>query len=177
MTISPASARSLSLNPLGLAWFALLVISAIPMFWLGFTSLAAAWVTPEYSQGPIIPLISLYLFLRELRHSPPAPPGTAVNRVPGILVILFALTFAILGNLVRIPDVVTYALIIWVMGVVLVGFGWAKGVFWQDGILLGNDDFTLQSADVAPVPLPAAGLLLAAGLGGLAALRRKRKAA
>ena len=127
MTISPASARSLSLNPLGLAWFALLVISAIPMFWLGFTSLAAAWITPEYSQGPIIPLISLYLFLRELRHSPPAPPGTPVNRVPGILVILFALSFAILGNLVRIPDVVTYAFIIWVMGVVLVGFGWANG--------------------------------------------------
>jgi hypothetical protein len=30
---------------------------------------------------------------------------------------------------------------------------------------------------VAPVPLPASGLLLLAGFGGLAALRRKRKAA
>lgn len=125
--ISPSSARSLNLNPLGLAWFALSVVSAIPMFWLGFVSLGNAWSTPEYSQGPIIPLISLYLFLRELRHNPPAPPSTAVNRGPGILVILLALSLAILGNLVRIPDVVTYAFIIWVMGVVLVGFGWEKG--------------------------------------------------
>ena len=127
MTVYSPSARSLRLNPLGLAFFLLLVVSAIPVFWLGFTSLAAAWSTPEYSQGPIIPLISLYLFLRELRHTPAAPAGTVVNRVPGIAVIVFALGFAILGNLVRIPDVVTYALIIWVMGVVLVCFGWAQG--------------------------------------------------
>ncbi len=127
MTISPSPARSLSLNPLGLAWFALLVVSAVPMFWLGFLSLAAAWATPEYSQGPIIPLISLYLFLRELRRRPAPPAGTAANRVPGIVVILFALVFAIFGNLIRIPDVVTYAFIIWVMGVVLVGFGWGQG--------------------------------------------------
>lgn len=127
MTIYSSPARSLRLNPLGLAFFLLLVVSAIPVFWLGFTSLAAAWSTPEYSQGPIIPLISLYLFLRELRATPAAPPGTVVNRVPGIAVIVFALGFAILGNLVRIPDVVTYALIIWVMGVVLVCFGWAQG--------------------------------------------------
>ena len=127
MTISPSPARSLSLNPLGLAWFLLLIVSALPVFWLGFTSLAAAWSTPEYSQGPIIPLISLYLFLRELRRHPAPPIGTPANRVPGIAVILFALAFGIFGNLVRIPDVVTYAFIIWVMGVVLVGFGWTQG--------------------------------------------------
>lgn len=127
MTISPSPARSLGLNPSGLAWFLLLVLAPVPVFWIGFVSLGQAWMTPEYSQGPIIPLISLYLFLRELRHNPPAPPGTPVNRVPGVLVLLFALAFALFGNLVRIPDVVTYAFIIWVMGVVLVGFGWEKG--------------------------------------------------
>lgn len=41
--------------------------------------------------------------------------------------IVFALAFGILGNLVRIPDIVTYALIIWVGGVVLTGFGWERG--------------------------------------------------
>lgn len=51
----------------------------------------------------------------------------------------------------------------------------ASGQIFADG--LGNDDFTLASANVAPVPVPAAGLLLAGAVGGLAALRRKRKAA
>ena len=46
---------------------------------------------------------------------------------------------------------------------------------WPDG--LGNDKFTVASIDVSAVPLPAAGWLLVAGLGGLAALRRKKAAA
>jgi len=41
----------------------------------------------------------------------------------------------------------------------------------------GAPDGALASVSVAPVPVPAAGLLLVGGLGGLAALRRKRKAA
>lgn len=40
-----------------------------------------------------------------------------------------------------------------------------------------NDNFTLASATISPVPVPAAGLMLVGALGGLAALRRKRKAA
>jgi hypothetical protein len=49
----------------------------------------------------------------------------------------------------------------------------ASGTFLADG--LGNDDFTLSGFTVAPVPLPAAGLML---IGGMAALggMRKRKA-
>lgn len=114
-------------NPVGLVWFIALIAVAIPIFWLGLQSLGAAWITPEYSHGPLIPLISLYLFLRELRKSPPMDPTRAVNRIPGIVVIMIGLTLGIFGNLVKIPDIITYALIIWVGGIVLTGFGWDRG--------------------------------------------------
>ena len=41
----------------------------------------------------------------------------------------------------------------------------------------GFADGSLASVSVAPVPVPAAGLLLLGGVGGLAAVRRKRKTA
>lgn len=129
--ISAPSRNSVSaalnqVNLTGLFWFALLVLSALPVFWIGFVSLAEAWMTPEYSHGPLIPLISLYLFLRELRHAP-ASAGTDRTRWPGVVVIALGLALGILGNIVRIPDVVTYAFIIWTGGVVLAVFGWDRG--------------------------------------------------
>jgi exosortase D (VPLPA-CTERM-specific) len=116
-----------AVNPVGLGWFSLLILSALPIYWIGLKAMGEAWLTPEYSYGPLIPLISLYLLLRELRANPPAPPGTPTDRRAGILLLLFGLVFGIFGNLVRIPDVVTYALIIWAGGVTLTGFGWAQG--------------------------------------------------
>ncbi|WP_386685045.1 VPLPA-CTERM-specific exosortase XrtD [Loktanella sp. R86503] len=113
--------------PVGMLWLVLLALAAVPVFWLGFVSLGQAWMTPEYSHGPLIPLISLYLFLRELRYAPPAPIGARVSRAPGIAIIALGLVGGIFGNLVQIPDIVTYAFIIWVAGVVLTGFGWAQG--------------------------------------------------
>ena len=128
MALSPTSpSRSLPVNLAGLGWLGLLIAASLPIFWLGFASLGVAWLTPEYSYGPLIPLISGYLLLRELRLSPPAPPQTPADRRFGIVVVAFALVFGIFGNLVLIPDMVTYALIIWVSGVVLVGFGWDQG--------------------------------------------------
>lgn len=127
MTTSAPSSIPVATNPVGFGWFLLLIVAAIPVYWLGFVALGQAWITPEYSHGPLIPLISLYLFLRELRNGPPLDPSAPASRWQGIAVIAFALTLGILGNLVRIPDVVTYAFILWVMGVVLVGFGWQRG--------------------------------------------------
>ncbi|WP_138465069.1 VPLPA-CTERM-specific exosortase XrtD [Poseidonocella sp. HB161398] len=110
----------------GFTWLVLAIAAALPVFWYGFTALARAWVTPEYSHGPLIPLISLYLFLRELRHSPPAP-DIVPRRWPGVAVMLFALAVAALGNIVDIADIVCYALIVYIMGLVLVCFGWDRG--------------------------------------------------
>ena len=116
-----------AVNPTGLIWFVAMIVVALPIFWLGLRSLGAAWMTPEYSHGPLIPLISLYLFLRELRQAPPVDRSAKVNRLPGIIVMMAGLALGIFGNLVQIPDIVTYALIIWTGGVVLTGFGWDRG--------------------------------------------------
>ena len=114
-------------NPTGLLWFAILTLAAIPVFWLGFVSLIQAWSTAEYSHGPLIPLISLYLFLRELRQEPVVDRDGPKTRWPGLVVVALGLALALVGNIVRIPDVVTYAFIIWTGGVVLTVFGWEKG--------------------------------------------------
>lgn len=116
-----------SLNPAGLGLFLALLALALPVFWMGFVSLVDAWTSPEYSHGPLIPLISLYLFLRELRGEERLDPTVAVRRGPGIAVLALGLAVALLGNVVRIPDIVTYGFIIWVGGVVLTVFGWERG--------------------------------------------------
>ena len=128
--LSTSGFTPVGINLTGLFWFVLLVAGSIPIFWIGIVSLAQAWTTPEYSHGPLIPIISLYLFLRELRKEP-LPDLNVTDRWPGILVIIFALMLAVLGNLTRIPDIVTYAMIIWIGGVVLTVFGWKRGIRHQ----------------------------------------------
>jgi exosortase D (VPLPA-CTERM-specific) len=123
-----------SLNAPGLFWFVLLVAGSLPLFWIGIVSLGQAWSTPEYSHGPLIPLISLYLFLRELRHTPPLAEAPT-DRARGVGVILLGLLVALLGNLARVPDIVTYAMIIWTGGVVLTIFGWKRGIRHQLPVL------------------------------------------
>lgn len=127
---SPRLFTDVSFNPYGLGWFTVLILGSVPVFWIGLASLVKAWMTPEYSHGPLIPVISLYLFMRELR-SKPVPEPEVRDRWPGVLVILFGLALAVFGNLTRIPDIVTYALIIWVGGVVLTLFGWKRGMQHQ----------------------------------------------
>jgi len=82
----PIVGQTRKVNPVGFGLFVLLLLVSIPVFWIGFVSLAKAWATPEYSHGPLIPLISLYLFLRELRQSPPVEM-TVNDRMPGLIVI------------------------------------------------------------------------------------------
>ncbi len=118
------------INSAGLFWFALLVLGSVPIFWIGLVSLAQAWSTPEYSHGPLIPFISLYLFLREMRALPVPDPQVS-DRWPGIVVLVCALVVAVFGNLTAIPDIVTYAMIIWISGGVLIIFGLKRGLKHQ----------------------------------------------
>jgi len=119
--------RGVFVDPLGFGLLLALCVASLPLFVLGFSELGQAWGTAEYSHGPLIPLISLYLFLRELRRAPPSDPSAPVDRRPGIAVLALGLVLALFGNLVQIGDIVAYAFIVWTMGVVLLGFGWARG--------------------------------------------------
>jgi exosortase D (VPLPA-CTERM-specific) len=114
----------------GLVWLAAATAAAGLFFQEGILALTQAWQTAEYSHGPLIPVLSGYLFLRQLRGVPPEP-GPVADRGPGLLVLVGALLLGLLGKLAGIADVVAYALIVWVGGIVLVSFGWRRGLqFW-----------------------------------------------
>lgn len=114
----------------GLFWFVLAVVGAGVFFSDGLDALLAAWSLPEYSHGPLIPILSGFLFLRQLKDYP-IDPGPKRNRWVGVTVIVAALALAALGKLSNISDLVAYATILWVGGILLVSFGWATGKhFW-----------------------------------------------
>ena len=129
-----AASAAPAVNPMGVFWFALAIVSTLPLFWFGFRGLAEAWSRPEFSHGPVIPILSFYMFLREMKFVPPtAAPVT--DRWPGAALMLFALAVALAGNVARIDHLVFYALILWVGGLVLVSFGFRRGVFFWPSVL------------------------------------------
>ncbi|MEY8829326.1 VPLPA-CTERM-specific exosortase XrtD [Sedimentitalea sp. XS_ASV28] len=114
----------------GLFWLGLATLGAGYYFFDGMDALATAWQLPEYSHGPLIPILSALLFLRQLKEYP-VEPGPKNDRWAGVLVVFVALVVATLGNLANISDIVAYALILWVGGILLVSFGWNTGKhFW-----------------------------------------------
>ena len=122
--------NGLSLVNTGTIWLFLAFAAGIYVFWNGLVSLGDAWSTPEYSHGPLIPILSSYLFLRQLRERG-IDPRPVAGRWVGILVVIAGLAIAAIGDLARIPDIVTYALLIWLYGLLLVGFGFKNGwVYW-----------------------------------------------
>lgn len=114
----------------GLFWLLVAVLGAAIFFADGLDALLAAWSLPEYSHGPLIPVLSGLLFLRQLK-SVPVDPGPKRHRWVGVTVICAALMLASLGKLSNIADLVAYATILWIGGVLLVSFGWETGKhFW-----------------------------------------------
>lgn len=114
----------------GVLVFALAVLAAGWFFLPGFDTLFNAWQTPEYSHGPLIPVISFALFLRHLRDVP-VREGQIPMRWPGVLVVALAVLAGTAGRLANIGDIVAYSLILWTGGVLLISFGWAQGwKFW-----------------------------------------------
>ena len=109
----------------------------MPRFWAllsffaeGLEALQVAWALPEYSHGPLIPVLSALLFLRQLK-SFPVDTGPKRHRWVGVLVILGAILLGAIGRLSGITDIVAYATILWVGGILLASIGWATGRhFW-----------------------------------------------
>jgi exosortase D (VPLPA-CTERM-specific) len=110
----------------GMLWLVVAVLGALVFFWDGISALLLAWQLPEYSHGPIIPVLSALLFLRQLK-TVPERPGPLSGRWPGVTVIAVALAVGATGKLAGIDDVVAYALILWVAGLLLISFGWSTG--------------------------------------------------
>mgnify|MGYP005850004467 CR=1 FL=1 len=130
---SPATAtvRRIGWGPVLLG---LSVLAAAILFQDGLRALGAAWATPEYTHGPVIPLLSAYLFLHQLKLYPPQP-GPVADRWPGVLLVAASVALAAVGILSGIGDVVAYALILWVGGMILISFGWARGRHFWPGVV------------------------------------------
>jgi exosortase D (VPLPA-CTERM-specific) len=114
----------------GIFWLIVASVGAAVFFIEGLDALLSAWQLPEYSHGPLIPILSGLLFLRQLKEVP-IDPGPKRDRWVGVCIIALAVMFATLGKLASIDDIVAYATIIWVGGILLVSFGWKTGRhFW-----------------------------------------------
>lgn len=59
----------------GMFWFLVAVLGAGVFFSEGLDALLVAWALPEYSHGPLIPVLSLFLFLRQLKSYPVSQRG------------------------------------------------------------------------------------------------------
>ena len=118
----------------GLFWLVLSTVAAAIFFWEGIEALLVAWQLPEYSHGPLIPVLSALLFLRQLKEYPPNH-GPVHDRWPGVALLVTAILFGALGKLSGIDDVVAYALILWVGAILLISFGWSTGRHFWPGVL------------------------------------------
>jgi exosortase D (VPLPA-CTERM-specific) len=118
----------------GMFWFLVSCIAAGIFFSDGINALLIAWQLPEYSHGPLIPVLSGLMFLKQLKDYPinPAEPR---NRWPGVVLIVTALLIGALGILSNIDDIVAYALILWVGGILLVSWGWKTGRHFWPGVV------------------------------------------
>src|SRR6056297_2832975 len=129
-----AGRASIGVNAWGVFWLLVASIGAGVFFIEGLDALLGAWRLPEYSHGPLIPVLSTLLFLRQLKEVP-VDPGPKRDRWVGVTVILGAVAFGTLGKLANIDDIVAYATILWVGGILLVSFGWETGKYFWPPVL------------------------------------------
>jgi exosortase D (VPLPA-CTERM-specific) len=126
MTKAIAGIARTEVNLQGIFWLIVALAGATMYFAPGLATLGLAWQQAEYSHGPLIPLLSGFMLLRQLKDMPERP-GAVKDRMPGVIMMLLALALGLLGLLAHIGDVVAYALILWVGAMLLISFGWERG--------------------------------------------------
>jgi exosortase D (VPLPA-CTERM-specific) len=129
-TLSRLPATLAAFRTRGVLWLGLATLGAALFFREGLAELVAAWRMPEYSHGPLIPVLSALLFLRQLREVP-VLPGPVTDRGPGLALAGLALALGLAGLALGIGDIVAYGLILWTGAMLLISFGWRQGrQFW-----------------------------------------------
>jgi exosortase D (VPLPA-CTERM-specific) len=144
----------------GVFWLGLAIAGIVAFFWGGFGSLIEAWSLPEYSHGPIIPVIAAWLILRELRT---CTLEAERSHWPGLVVVVLGLGVGLVGNLAQIPDIIVYGLLIVIAGMILLIAGPRQGMrFWAGWVFLW---FMLPLPNVVYWPLTTQLQLLASHVG------------
>jgi exosortase D (VPLPA-CTERM-specific) len=118
----------------GLFWLTVGTIAAAVFFKDGFDVLFDAWKEPEYSHGPLIPVLSALMFLRDLKQHP-SQLGVKQERWQGVLVIVLSIIIAMIGTVFHAASLLAYAIIVWVGGILLISFGWQTGKYFWPSVL------------------------------------------
>ena len=133
--VLPRRAASLSVPSPAWPWLVLAVGGTAALYGQALASLGVAWQRPEYSYGPLVPVITIFMVLREVqRHAPVADAG---SRAPGLALVLAGLLLGLLGNAAQVPDIATYGFILLIGGFILVLAGTRQGLrFWPGWVHL-----------------------------------------
>jgi exosortase D (VPLPA-CTERM-specific) len=128
--VQPMFRRHHASTPAGVLWLTLAVAAPIPLFWFGFEGLARVWTVPGHEIRAAVPLASLLMFVQVLRTLP-AAVETRPSRWCGVLLTAIALALALLGNLALLDDLVIFAMVVWVGGLIVTVFGLRRSLsFW-----------------------------------------------
>ena len=131
----PVEARLFRSNWTGAIVVALAFIAMLVFYRTGIKAMLEAWTRPEYSFGPLVPFVSAYMLLHEIRQRPLIENGG--SRWPGVALTGFGVLVGFVGNLSQVPDLIAYGFIISVGGLALILAGIRQGIrYWPGWIHL-----------------------------------------
>ena len=131
----PVKAGLFRSNWTGAIVVALAFAAMLVFYRTGIVAMLEAWTRPEYSFGPLVPFVSAYMLLHEIRQRPLMENGG--SRWPGVALTGFGVLVGFVGNLSQIPYLIAYGFIISVGGLALILAGIRQGIrYWPGWIHL-----------------------------------------